>query len=187
VQSYRLLGYENRLLATEDFDDDAKDAGEIGAGHTVTAFYELVPAGIDAEAAAGNRRAQDPPPLRYQQTVAANSAETPDLKLSDAARRGELLTLSLRYKQPEGSESTKLEFRLPAKAVAFDRASRDFQFASSVALFGMLLRQSGHADVGSFATVEAIAGGSLGQDADGYRREFLELVRTAGQLSARRD
>ncbi|MEQ8784644.1 MAG: VWA domain-containing protein [Pirellulaceae bacterium] len=189
VQAYRLLGYENRILATEDFDDDAQDAGEIGAGHTVTAFYELAPPGDGAGAADGQRAAEKSRPLKYQQEFYVTKSEeaSPNVKLTEAARRGELLTLSLRYKQPEASESRKLEFSLPAGTSRFDRVSRDFRFGASVALFGMLLRHSPHAGSGSFTTVEQIAGGSLGQDVDGYRREFLELVRTAEGLSAHRD
>jgi Ca-activated chloride channel family protein len=187
VASYRLLGYENRILATKDFDDDKKDAGEIGAGHTVTALYELVPPGADEAIAGGEAQ---PQPLKYQQTTPiekpAEAPQRPEPALTEAAKSGELLTLSLRYKQPEASESTKLEFSLPAKAASFNRASPDFQFASSVALFGMLLRGSKHSGTGKFATVEEIAGSTVGQDPHGYRQEFVELVRIAEQLSGPR-
>ena len=126
--------------------------------------------------------------MRYQQTddrrQVKPKAPPANLNLTDAARRGELLTLSLRYKRAGGERERDASIHLAAKAASFARASRDFQFASSVALFGMLLRQSPHAGDGSFAAVEEIADGNLGEDAEGYRHEFLELVRTARDLTA---
>jgi Ca-activated chloride channel family protein len=196
VRAYRLIGYENRLLAREDFDDDTKDAGEIGAGHTVTALYELVPAGSD-EKIPGIEDPKEKRRLKYQ-TLSEEAKEPAPSKedeeekskdeprLTKAAESGELLTLALRYKQPEGDESTKLEFTLPANSRAFNKASKDFQFAASVASFGMLLRGSRYAGDASFASVEEIAAGALGKDKEGRRNEFVELVRRAEQLAPRR-
>jgi Ca-activated chloride channel family protein len=217
VKGYRLIGYENRMLAAQDFDDDTKDAGEIGAGHTVTAIYELIPAGSDETIPAAEEgkpgeakpegeakpkdaaKPADAPqaaadasphvqPLKYQRT--SESSDQSDLspapqspRLTKAAESGELLTLALRYKQPEGTESTRLEFTLPAKSQAFSKSSKDFQFAASVASFGMLLRHSKHAGSATYAAVEEIAGSALGDDREGRRAEFLDLVRTAERLA----
>jgi Ca-activated chloride channel homolog len=166
VAAYRLLGYENRLLRDEDFRDDTKDAGEIGAGHTVTALYELTPVG-EAVAAAID-------PLKYQQTG----------QLTAAAQTGQLFTIKLRYKAPDGQESQPLEFHTFDRDAPFASASVDGQFAAAVASFGMLLRDSQHKGNSNFDAVLEIASSSLGPDAAGYRREFVELVRKAQQLNA---
>ncbi|MEQ8787785.1 MAG: VWA domain-containing protein [Pirellulaceae bacterium] len=198
VRAYRLIGYENRILAAKDFDDDTKDAGEIGAGHTVTALYELVPVGSDEKLPGIDPEQEKPQPLKYQQTLGTDEKEAAPAKeeeadkpqdaprLTKAAKSGELLTLALRYKQPEGDVSTRLEFTLPAKAKAFNKASRDFQFAASVASFGMLLRRSRYAGDSSFASVEEIARGALGDDKEGRRQEFIDLVQQAEQLTPRK-
>lgn len=166
VAAYRLIGYENRVLANRDFDDDRKDAGEIGAGHTVTALYELVPAGVGY--ADGTR------PLKYQQV--------PERNLTDEARGGELLTLRLRYKEPDEDESKLLERTARDSGAKFGRASDDFRFASAVAAFGMVLRSSPHLGNATLAAVEEYAAGALGKDRNGYRAEFLDLVRRARSL-----
>jgi Ca-activated chloride channel family protein len=171
VASYRLIGYENRILAAEDFNDDKKDAGEIGAGHTVTALYELVPAkSSSAKSANGKRPAVDP--LRYQKRI----------KLSKEADSGEMLVLKLRYKQPEGDESTLMEFPIKDTGLKFSDADRDFQFASSVAAFGMLLRDSPHKGKATMQGVAQIARNSAKGDETGYRIEFVELVAKTRQL-----
>ena len=170
VAAYRLIGYENRTLAAEDFADDTKDAGEIGAGHTVTALYEIVPAGQSVEGVAGVE------PSKY--------VETPEL--SEAAESGELLTVRLRYKRPDGDQSTQFNVAVTDEGGAFEDATPDFQFASAVASFGMLLRESKHAGEASIAGVEEIAASTVGEDPNGYRREFLELARKAGELMASR-
>ena len=126
VSGYRLLGYENRLLAAQDFNDDTKDAGEIGAGHTVTALYEIVPAGLSLNVPGVDE-------LKYQQP--ASSSETP----SD-----ELLTLKMRYKQPDEDKSTKMEWPITDDGKRFGEATDDFKFAVAVVGFGMLLRDSAH-------------------------------------------
>ncbi len=165
VAGYRLLGYENRLLAKEDFNDDKKDAGEIGAGHSVTAFYELVPVGQPLP----DETSVDP--LKYQ--AAAGQAA-----LSD-----ELLTVKLRYKSPDGNESRLLEVPVQAGAeIAFDKASQEFQFAAAVAAFGMKLRNSPQSEHIPWQDIQKIARRSLGEDPGSYRAEFLTLVEKARQL-----
>ncbi|QDU39162.1 von Willebrand factor [Maioricimonas rarisocia] len=167
VAAYRLVGYENRMLAKEDFNDDTKDAGEIGAGHTVTALYEIVPRGVESPALA------NVDPLKYQQPTG----------LSTEAMSTEVLTLKLRYKEPDGQTSRKLEFPIRESDATFATASREFQFASAVAAFGMLLRQSEHKGVATYAAVEEWATPAIEADAEGYREEFLRLVRIAAGLA----
>ena len=165
VVGYRLVGYENRLLAKEDFNDDRKDAGEIGAGHSVTAFYELVPVGQPLP----DQISVDP--LKYQ--AAAQQAAISD----------ELLTVKLRYKAPDGDSSRLLEVPVRAGAeIAFDKASQDFQFAAAVAAFGMKLRSSPHSGNISWEEIQKIARRSLSEDSGTYRAEFLTLVEKARQL-----
>jgi Ca-activated chloride channel family protein len=170
VAAYRLIGYENRMLAAQDFNDDTKDAGEIGAGHTVTAFYEIVPAGQQAATA------PEVDELKYQ-TVRQRSA---------ASDSSELLTLKMRFKQPEGSESTLLSFPLDDSPRAFDSADADLQFAAAVASFGMLLRDSKYKGNATYASVLEIATSAARGDNSGYRDEFLALVRRAAQLAGDR-
>jgi Ca-activated chloride channel homolog len=166
VAGYRLIGYENRLLAKEDFNDDQKDAGEIGAGHAVTAFYEVVAAG---------QPLPDPTsvdPLKYQAPATEQGAGS-----------NELLTVKLRYKAPDGDKSRLLEVAVGAGAeIAFDKASQDFQFAAAVAAFGMKLRSSPHGEGISWQDIQKIARQNLGEDPGTYRAEFLTLVEKARQL-----
>ncbi len=179
VASYRLIGYENRVMAAEDFRDDTKDAGEIGAGHTVTALYELVPARAqDSGDAPASEAADRREGLRYQRAPRPKPA-----KLTEAASSGELLTLKLRYKEPDAERSRKIEFPLKDQGKRFGEATKDFQFAAAVASFGMLLRGSQHAGQATLSSVEEIAASSLGEDPGGYRAEFLDLVRKARRLS----
>jgi len=166
VSSYRLIGYENRMLRREDFNDDTKDAGEIGAGHRVTALYEIVPAGQKDPA-------RESDPLKYQR----------ETKLTKAANNGELMTLRLRYKQPEGDTSSLLEFPVRDQEKTFGQASQDFQFAAGVAGFGMLLRDSEHKGNLTFAAVQEIAAAGAAPDPHGYRQEFLKLVERARQIT----
>jgi Ca-activated chloride channel family protein len=180
VSSYRLIGYENRLLRKEDFNNDSVDAGEIGAGHTVTALYEIVPVGAE------NKPRNDDPPLdelRY----AARGAVSSRLEMPSGKRApfsNELLTVKVRYKKPDSvfSFSKTLEFPLLSAKTAFARASADFRFAAAVAQFGMILRGSPHrgiATMGDVATWAAAAATKPADDPGGYRREFVELVRKA--------
>ncbi len=187
VAAYRLLGYENRLLAAEDFNDDTKDAGEIGAGHAVTAFYEIVPVAPPApeqpvaDKPADNKPVEAAPaettpvdPLKYQRPA----------ELTDAARgTPELLTLKLRYKEPEGTTSKLLEFGVADGDKPIGQATEDTRFAASVALFGMLLRQSPHTGSGTLAAVLEMADSSRQADEHGYRAEFVELVKQAMTLA----
>ncbi len=176
VAGYRLIGYENRVLAAEDFNDDKKDAGEIGAGHTVTALYEVVPAGQKVDATAVDE-------LKYAPPATPSTTETADAEES-APMSDELLTLKIRYKQPDGDESTKLEFPIADSGQNFSAASGDFQFASAVASFGMLLRGSQYRGDATLAGVLEIAESAKGDhDELGYRQEFVEMLRRARELS----
>ncbi len=169
VAAYRLIGYENRMLAHQDFDDDRKDAGEIGAGHSVTALYEVVPTGIEPPVA-GTK------PLKYQAPR--------ERKGGEASK--ELLTLKLRYKEPEGAVSRLLEIPVVDPGDGLSKSSDDFRFAASVAGFGMLLRGSKYSGDLNHDAVHRLARGSLGEDSHGYRAEFLGLVRKAQGLSGKR-
>ncbi|HEX6883567.1 MAG TPA: YfbK domain-containing protein, partial [Planctomycetota bacterium] len=162
VASYRLIGYENRRLAARDFDDDRKDAGEIGAGHTVTALYEVVPVGAEQ---ATER------PLRYQER-----APRP------AALSRELLTVQLRYKQPAGTTSELLSVPFTDGGGAFEAADDDLRFATAVAAFGLCLRDSEHRGSATLSDVYRWAKDALGADPHGDRREFLKLVDVARGL-----
>lgn len=175
AQSYRLIGYEKRMLNAEDFNDDTKDAGEIGEGHTVTALYEVVPHGVIQETAP----AVDP--LKYAPSKAA-ADEKAEVKVTGSSN--ELLTLKVRYKRPDGDKSDKLEVALKNEAREFSQASNDFKFAASVAGFGMLLRDSKNKGDLTYEQVISIAEGSVRfkGTADEYRLEMLELVKKAQSL-----
>ena len=162
VKAYRLVGYENRLLNDEDFNDDKKDAGEIGAGHTVTALYEIVPAGADTDTPSVD-------PLKYQ------TSKTVSGKNGD-----ELLTIKLRYKKPDEHESRLLE--LPVENNLNVETSDDFRFSAAVASFGMLLRKSEFAGNTTIDSVVKLAEGAKGADKEGYRSEFIRLVKAVDDL-----
>ena len=172
VAQYRLIGYENRILAREDFDDDTKDAGAIGAGHSVTAIYQVCPAGQKTAQGSGITE-----PLKYQKPV--DSAPAPAVELTDAADSNELLTLRLRYKPPTGDTSKEVEFPVDDSEKGHNEASGDFQFAAAVASFGMLMRHSEHAGNATLDSVLELAMQGLGDDPHGYRTEFIEIVRRA--------
>ncbi|MGH9942290.1 MAG: vWA domain-containing protein [Pyrinomonadaceae bacterium] len=165
---YRLIGYENRLLRDEDFNDDRQDAGEIGAGHTVTALYEVVPYGQQIEPAAGGVD-----PLKYQRPA----------QTTESANTGELLTVKIRYKRPDANDSKLLSVGVADAGGAYHDASHNFKFASAVAAFGMLLRDSKHKGTARYDGVIALARASAGIDPQGYRAEFARLVETAQTLS----
>jgi Ca-activated chloride channel family protein len=170
VRRYRLLGYENRLLRKEQFDDDREDAGELGADQTVTALYEIEPAGGATTEAV---------PLRYQAPAA----------LSSAARGGELFTIKVRYKQPEGGDSRLRSWPVSdGGATTLAGTSPDFRFAAGVAAFGMVLRQSPHRGAAT-AGLALELGRAAGADAGGdrHRREFLTLAERAGALGRKND
>ncbi|MBD63709.1 MAG: hypothetical protein CME62_00755 [Halobacteriovoraceae bacterium] len=166
VEAYRLIGYENRLLAKEDFNDDTKDAGEIGAGHTVTALYEIVPKG-------GIIPTPKVDDLKYQKTETHTDKEI-QLNESD-----EWLTVKLRYKAPNSDRSQKIEFPLAVKPSIFSQADKDTQFAAAVASFGMLLRESKYSKELKFEDIIKMAREAKGEDKKGYRTEFIELVERA--------
>jgi Ca-activated chloride channel family protein len=164
VSSYRLIGYENRVLADRDFDDDTKDAGEIGAGHSVTALYEITLTNRDDDGA-GRR-------FKYS-----------DVTVKDNARRSaELLTVSFRYKQPSQSESSLLSVAVKDRSVRFANASNDFRFSAAVAQFGMILRDSPERGDATMRDVVATARAARGEDVHGYRAEFVSLAETAEAL-----
>jgi Ca-activated chloride channel family protein len=159
---YRLIGYEKRLLRAQDFNDDKKDAGEIGAGHTVTALYEIVPPGKEMDVPGVD-------PLKYQKPMPS----------APSAHSGELLTLKLRYKEPEGDTSKLLEFPVIDRGAKYRAASQDFKFAAAVAAFGMILQDSPYKGNATLGQVLELAQENRGPDAQGYRGEFIELVRKA--------
>ena len=167
VQAYRLIGYEDRLLRKEDFNSDRIDAGDIGAGHTVTALYEVVPVGVAWEPES------TVDPLKYQRPE--TGGQQPDAREASS----ELLTVKLRYKEPDGNISKLLEFPLTDTGEAFAEASADFKFAAAVAGFGMVLRDSPHKGAATLDAVEHWADAGTGSDAGGYRTEFISLVKQA--------
>ncbi|MBN8626681.1 MAG: VWA domain-containing protein [Planctomycetes bacterium] len=175
VAGYRLLGYENRMLAAQDFNDDKKDAGEIGAGHTVTALYELIPAGKAAKKE--TKKLPEVDPLKYQ--------SAPVVPPQSAELAQELLTLKLRYKEPDGDKSKLIETPVNNEVVDYGKASNDFKFSSAVAGFGMLLRHSKYHGSATFDAVIELAEAGIGRDVGDYRKEFVELVRKARDLRKR--
>jgi Ca-activated chloride channel family protein len=174
VSAYRLIGYENRRLADRDFNDDTKDAGEIGAGHSVTALYEVVPTGISA----GSKPAVDR--LRYQSTR-SKTAEPVETKDADAVSR-ELLVVKLRYKDPDGDESRLIEVPVVDAGLTFGAASPNLRFAAAVAQFGMLLTNSDYRGDTTFDEIIGTAKSAITVDQNGHRTEFLELVKLARDL-----
>ena len=158
IGSYRLIGYENRKLEDKDFKDDSKDAGEIGAGHTVTALYEVVPVGK------GNEDAQYD--LKYQETKIKQDAQTSD----------EVLTVRIRYKDPDGKKSREFSEVLKGNPVKLSKSSNNFRFSAAVAEFSMILRDSEFKGKSNLDSVKDLAKKARGDDQFGYRAEFLTLV-----------
>ncbi len=165
VQGYRLVGYENRMLKKEDFNDDKKDAGELGSGHTVTALYEVIPAGVKSEFL------KDVDKLKYNVEPK-----------SPSVFNKEIMTIKFRYKTPVGAISKLIEKAVYDNPFSFSNTSDNFRFAASVAEFGMLLRNSEYKSASSFPNVLSIARKSLGNDKEGYRNEFIKLVEQANAL-----
>ena len=155
VQAYRLIGYENRMLADEDFIDDTKDAGELGSGHTVTALYEVIPFGVKSD------YLKDVSDLKYTKSEV-------NKKYSD-----ELFTVKFRYKKPDGNKSIEM---VHVQKDAISEASEDLKFATAIALFGMQLRQSKYHNNSKTEDVIALAQAGKGLDNDGYKSEFIRLV-----------
>ncbi len=167
VQGYRLIGYENRLLRNEDFKDDKKDAGELGAGHSVTALYEIIPVGVKSDV-----KLPDVDTLKYQQKAVEPTAYKSD----------ELMQVKLRYKAPNQTTSQLLTYPLVDKGLKLENASTNFKFSAAVAEFGMVLRESQYKGDASFDEVLKLANQSQGVDLDGYRAEFIRLVTKSKSL-----
>lgn len=172
VAGYRLIGYENRALAPEDFADDRVDGGEIGAGHSVTALYEVVPAGAAVPGADGV-------PLRYQDGGDAAGRD----RRGDGGVGDEMLLVKLRWKEPDGHASTERDVPFVDRGAGARAADADWRFAASVAAFGMLLRGSPYAGAADWRMVLDLAEGGLGRDDGGWRHEFLDLVQRARTLA----
>jgi len=164
VQSYRLIGYENRLLNDEDFNDDQKDAGEMGSGHNVTALYELVPAGTDEKIPSVD-------PLKYQDSKRTNVA-------SGNNYHNEYLTIKVRYKKPDGMTSMLLEKPVKDYVSDMEDASDNLRFAAAVTEFGMILRNSEYKGVSTLDQAEKLARSARSDDEEGYRGEFIRLIDT---------
>jgi len=171
VQAYRLIGYENRVLAAEDFNDDQKDAGELGSGHTVTALYEVIPTGVKSDFIA---KVDD---LKYQSVK--NTVPV-------TGGGNELMTIKLRYKKPDGDVSKLIVHPVTDSHLALANTSDNFRFSAAVASFGMLLRNSEFKQNASFPQVISMAKSAKGADANGYRQEFINLVQAAGSLTAKK-
>lgn len=168
VNAYRLIGYESRLLNKEDFNDDTKDAGELGSGHTVTALYEIIPVGVE-----NNFGGVDD--LKYQK-------KTKTVAVKDAEYNNELLNVKLRYKLPDKDTSVKMEVPLKTGSLT-EKPSGDFNFIAAVAMFGQLLRDSDFKGSADYDKVIDFARKGLDDDAYGYRREFVRLAEAVKQMN----
>lgn len=166
VQGYRLIGYENRVLNNADFDDDQKDAGELGAGHTVTALYEIIPVGIESKFLAADKD------LKYQQRDLTPTAN----------RSNELLTVKFRYKAPEADNSQLMEEVIMDKKSSLDKTSDNFRWSAAVATFGMLLRNSEFKGDANYDQCKKMAAGARGKDTEGYRAEMIRMIETVGLM-----
>ncbi|MDX2069187.1 MAG: von Willebrand factor type A domain-containing protein [Haliscomenobacter sp.] len=166
VQGYRLIGYENRVLNNADFDDDQKDAGELGAGHTVTALYEIIPVGIESKFLAADKD------LKYQQRDLTPTAN----------RSNELLTVKFRYKAPEADNSQLMEEVIMDKKSSLDKTSDNFRWSAAVATFGMLLRNSEFKGDANYEQCKKLAAGARGKDTEGYRAEMIRMIETVGLM-----
>ncbi len=167
VQAYRLIGYENRMLNKEDFNNDEKDAGELGSGHTVTAIYEIIPVGV------ANDFLEKIDPLKYQQATKPIGDFNSD----------ELMTIKFRYKKPDAEKSLLIVHAVKDQSPGLNRTSDNFRFVSAVAEFGMLLRNSEFKQKCSFEKAYMLGKSALGNDTEGYRREFLLLIKGAESLT----
>jgi secreted protein with Ig-like and vWFA domain len=184
VRAYRLIGYENRLLAKEDFNDDRKDAGEIGAGHSVVALYEIVPANLPP----GEEPGRIVDTLKYQTLTSPTKRDLAESKASVTAEaagfRHEAMTVKLRYKQPEDDVSSKVEIPVTHVEKPMEQASQEWQFSAAVAGFGLLLRDSPFKGTLDWELVRKLALTGKGTDAFGYRGEFLRLIDQARGLQS---
>ena len=179
IHSYRLIGYENRVLAKEDFEDDTKDAGELGAGHTVTALYEIIPEGQV------NPRDQ----VISRNLVEENKADSKDLKYQEttiteqAYASSEIMTLKFRYKKPDQETSILIEVPVIDTQTPLTATADSFRFSAAIAEWGLLLRDSEYKGDASYDHVLDLAHGSKGMDKEGYRAEFIELVEISKVLA----
>ena len=171
MKSYRLIGYENRLLRAEDFNDDKKDAGELGAGHSVTALYEIIPSDGKADQPKVDQPKVDP--LKYQ---------TQDVK-PEAFASNELMTVKLRYRPPSDATRHLIIQALADGDTEISSASENLKFAAAVAQFGLLLRDSKFKAKATFETCLDLARQAKNNDEDGYRGEFIELVEKSRSLA----
>lgn len=173
IKGYRLIGYENRMLAKEDFNNDKKDAGDLGSGHTVTALYEIIPANTEA------------PELDRVDALKYTKQNKRSYAMSKLSK--EAATIKLRYKVPDTDVSKLLQITVDNKKKTFDQASENLRFASAVASFGMLLQNSQFKGNSSFASIRKIVEAALGKDEEGYRKEFLLLIDETQRLSDKKD
>ena len=167
VAGYRLIGYENRMLAKEDFNDDKKDAGELGSGHTVTALYEIIPAGVKSDFL------KNVDPLKYQKEKNENTT----------LFNGEMLTVKFRYKAPDKDNSELIVHPVLDKGTEISNTSDNYRFATAVSGFAMLLRNSEYKGNTNYTQVINMAKAALGKDAEGYRKEFILLVKKAEEIA----
>jgi Ca-activated chloride channel homolog len=168
VKAYRLIGYENRMLKNEDFNNDKKDAGDLGSGHTVTALYEIIPVGVESEFFKIDE-------LKYQTTKIDPSAQ----------RSKELMTVKFRYKKPDEEVSKLIVHPLVDSEIALTKTSANFRWSASVAAFGMLLRESEYCKDFTYDQVVQLAQSSKGEDKEGYRIEFINMVKSFGAIAKR--
>jgi Ca-activated chloride channel family protein len=168
VKAYRLIGYENRILKSEDFNDDKKDAGELGSGHSVTALYEIIPKGVSTDLPAVD-------PLKYQETRIREHAQ----------RSKEIMTIKFRYKEPSGRESRLIVKPVLDQNIPIDETTNNYRFSAAVAEFGMLLRDSKFKGGSSYDRSLELAQRSVGRDTEGYRAEFIRLVKMAKLLAGK--
>lgn len=172
VQGYRLIGYENRMLNKEDFNNDKKDAGELGSGHTVTALYEIIPVGVKSDFL------EKVDSLKYQSNI---------VPMSKSSHSDEMMTVKFRYKAPDGEVSKLIEHPVMDEQISIGKTSDNFRFAASVAEFGLLLRNSEFKSASSFSNVLSLARKAKGNDEEGYRSEFIRLVQNAESLTKEKD
>ncbi len=168
VKAYRLIGYENRMLKSEDFNNDKKDAGELGSGHTVTALYEIIPAGVESDFDKIDE-------LKYQKAKTTPAA----------SNSKELMTIKLRYKKPDGEVSKLIVHPLVDSNIAIAKISDNFRWSASVAAFGMMLRDSEYIRNFTYDQVVQLAENARGADKEGYRIEFLNMVKSFGAVASR--
>ena len=173
VQGYRLVGYENRLLNNEDFTNDKKDAGDMGSGHSVTIIYEIIPVGIHTSLIPDNSTH-----LKYQPK---NNKNVPDVV--HAQRNEELATIKFRYKKPHGSRSSEMIHIIKGRSIHIQNASANARFSTSIAMYGMILKNSAYKGSMTYNNVLSLAKNARGNDTEGYRSEFIRLVRTTRDLT----